>query len=123
MIRRVLIVDDDEKNLKLMRMLIQDAGYETIEAENGEDAVRLAIEHVPDLVLMDNRMPVMDGITAAKILKTNPATAKVPIIAITASAMKGDRERIISEAGIDDYVAKPIDVRAFMNMVRKYLEA
>lgn len=119
---KILIVDDDGQNLKLLRMLIQNAGYETIEAENGEEAVRLAKEHIPDLILMDNRMPVMDGTTATKILKAEPTTAKIPIIVTTASAMKGDRERIILEAGCDDYVPKPIDGKAFINIVRKYLE-
>jgi two-component system cell cycle response regulator DivK len=122
MSKKVLIVDDDEKNLKLFRMLIQNAGYETIEAENGKEAVRLAKEHLPALILMDNRMPVMDGTTATKILKAEPTTIKIPIIATTASAMKGDRERIMSEAEFDDYVPKPIDGKAFMSVVRKYLE-
>ncbi|MDP2157927.1 MAG: response regulator, partial [Nitrospirota bacterium] len=96
--------------------------YETLEAKNGEEAVRLAKEHIPALILMDNRMPVMDGITATKILKAEPTTAKIPIVATTASAMKGDRERIILEAGCDDYVPKPIDAKSFMNVVKKYLE-
>ena len=122
MSKKVLIVDDDEKNLKLLRMLIQNAGYETIEAENGEEAVRLAKEHIPALILMDKRMPVMDGITATKILKAEPTTARIPIIATTASAMKGDRERIILESGCDDYVPKPINAKSFMNLVKKYLE-
>jgi two-component system cell cycle response regulator DivK len=120
--KKILIVDDDEKNLKLMRILIQNAGYETIEAENGEEAVRLAKEHIPALILMDKRMPVMDGITATKILKAEPTTARIPIIATTASAMKGDRERIILESGCDDYVPKPINAKSFMNLVKKYLE-
>jgi len=122
MSKKVLIADDDGKNLKLLRMLIQNAGHETLEAENGEEAVRLAKEHIPDLILMDNRMPAMDGITATKILKADPATANIPIIATTASAMKGDRERIMSEAGFDEYVPKPIDAKSFMNIVKKYLE-
>lgn len=121
MSKKVLIADDDGQNLKLIRMLIQNAGYETIEAENGEDAVRLAKEYIPDLILMDNQMPVMDGTTATKIIKAEPTTAKIPIIATTASAMKGDRERIILETGCDDYVPKPIDRKAFMNIVKKYL--
>jgi len=119
---RVLIVDDDKKNLKLLKLLIQNAGYEAIEAGNGEEAVRLATEHIPALILMDYRMPVMDGTTATKILKAEPSTAKIPIIATTASAMKGDRERIMLEAGCDDYVAKPIDGKTLMNLVKKYLE-
>lgn len=122
MSKKVLIADDDGKNLKLMRMLIQNAGYETIEAGNGEEAVRLAKEHIPALILMDNRMPVMDGITATKILKAEPTTANIPIIATTASAMKGDRERIMSEAGFDEYVPKPIDGKTLMHVVRKFLE-
>lgn len=120
--KRVLIVDDDGKNLKLLRILIQNAGYETMEAENGEEAVKLAKEHLPALILMDNRMPVMDGQTATKILKAEPTTAKIPIIATTASAMKGDRERMLSEAGFDEYMPKPIDVKSLMAVVRKYLE-
>lgn len=123
MSKKVLIADDDGKNLKLMRMLIQYAGYESIEAENGAEAVRLAKEHIPALILMDNRMPIMDGSTAAKILKAEPTTAKITIIATTASAMKGDREKIMSEGLFDEYVPKPIDARTFMNVVRKYLEA
>jgi len=119
---KILIVDDDEKNLKLMRLLIQSAGYETIEAENGQEAVRLAKEHIPAMIFMDIRMPVMDGITATKILKAEPATAKIPIIATTAFAMKGDRERILQEAGFDDYLPKPIERKVFMDMLRRYLE-
>ena len=122
MSKKILIVDDDGRNLKLMRILIQNAGYETLEAENGEEAVRLAKEHIPALILMDNRMPVMDGITAAKLLKAEPSTAKIPIIATTASAMKGDRERIIREEGFDEYVPKPIDTKSFINVLKKYLE-
>ena len=76
---------------------------------NGQEAIRLAKEHIPALILIDNRMPVMDGITATKILKAEPTTAKIPIIATTASAMKGDRERIMSEA-VDEYVPKPIEI-------------
>jgi len=92
------------------------------EAENGEEAVRLAKERIPALILMDNRMPVMDGITATKILKADATTAKIPIISTTASAMKGDRERIMSEAEFDDYVPKPIDGKALINLVKKYVE-
>ena len=122
MSKKVLVVDDDAKNRKLLRMLIQNAGYETIEAENGEEAVKLAKEHLPALILMDNRMPGMDGTAATKMLKAGPATAKIPIIAITASAMQGDREKILFETGCDEYMSKPIDGKALMNMVKKYLE-
>jgi two-component system cell cycle response regulator DivK len=121
MSKKVLIADDDEKNLKLLRMLIQNAGYESIEAGNGEEDVRLAKEHIPALILMDNRMPVMDGITATRILKAEPTTAMIPIIATTASAMKGDGDRLMREARFDEYVSKPIDTKSFMDVVRKYL--
>jgi two-component system cell cycle response regulator DivK len=121
MSKKVLIADDDEKNLKLLRMLIQNAGYESIEAGNGEEAVRLAKEHITALILMDNRMPVMDGITATRILKAEPTTAMIPIIATTASAMKGDGDRLMREARFDEYVSKPIDTKSFMDVVRKYL--
>ncbi len=120
--KRVLIVDDDEKNLKLLRIVLRNAGYETIEAENGEQGVKLARESRPSPIFMDMRMPVMDGITATKILKADESTKTIPIIVITASAMKGDREKIAKEAGCDGYVAKPIDVKSFMNIVGKYLE-
>jgi two-component system cell cycle response regulator DivK len=120
--KKVLIVDDDGQSRKLMRMLIQNGGYETIEAENGEEAVMLAKEHIPALILMDQRMPVMDGIAATRILRAEPTTAKSPIIATTASAMKGDRERIMDEAAFDDYVPKPIDGKVLINIVRKYLD-
>jgi two-component system cell cycle response regulator DivK len=122
MSKKVLIVDDDDKNRKLLRIVLQNAGHETIEAINGEEAVRLAKEHIPALIVMDNRMPVMDGTTATKILKAEPSTANIPIIAITASVMKGDRERMMLEAGYDDYIPKPIDVKSFMNVVKNYLE-
>jgi len=122
MSKKVLVVDDDAKNRKLLRMLIQNAGYETIEAENGEEAVRLAKEHIPALILMDNRMPGMDGTAATKMLKAGPATSKIPIIIITAEAMQGDREKILSETGCDEYVSKPIDGKVLRNIVRNYLE-
>lgn len=120
--KKILIVDDDEKNLKLLRVILQNSGYGIREAKNGEEAVKLAKEHIPALIFMDIRMPVMDGITAAKILKSEPSTAKIPIIAITASTMKGDRERILREAECDEYLRKPIDVKSFMNVVKRYLE-
>lgn len=119
--KTILIVDDDEKNLKLMDMLLASAGYRVLTAKNGQEAVVNAKEQLPDLIIMDNRMPVMDGITAAKILKADAATKLIPIIAATASAMKGDRERIMLEAGCNGYVPKPIDVRSFALIIKKYL--
>jgi two-component system cell cycle response regulator DivK len=118
---KILIVDDDEKNLKLLRVIFQNSGYEILEAKNGEDAVKLAKENVPALILMDLRMPVMDGITATKIIKSEPSTGKIPVIIVTSSAMAGDSERIISESGCDGYISKPIDVKEFREMVGKII--
>ena len=119
--KTVLIVDDNEKNRKLARYAIRAQGHATIEAQNGEEAVRMAKESKPDLILMDIRMPVMDGLQATKILKTDASTSAIPIIAFTSSVMKGDREKIILEAGCDDYASKPIDMKQFTELLRKYL--
>ncbi len=118
----ILIVDDDEKNLKLLRVILQNSGYEVLEAKNGEDAVRIAKENIPALILMDIRMPVMDGITATKIIKSEPTTAKIPVIIITSSAMVGNGERIISESGCDEYITKPIDIKELMEIVGKFIQ-
>lgn len=121
MSKKILIVDDDEKNRTLLRILAQHAGYETVEAENGEVAVRLAKELIPDLVLMDIRMPVINGIEATQMIKADSVTAWIPVIALTASAMSGAKE-IILQAGCDDYMTKPISTRPFLELIKKYLE-
>jgi len=118
---KILIVEDDELNRKLFKTLLQGANYEVIEAENGEDAVRMAKENIPDLILMDIQMPVMDGITATKILKSDPSTLKMPVIAVTAYAMEGDEEGFLVE-GFNGYISKPIDINAFIETVKKYVE-
>lgn len=117
--RKILIVDDDETNLKLLRVIFQNAGYEILEAKNGEEAVKQAKEKSPALILMDLRMPVMDGITATKIIKSEPSTAKIPVIIITSFAMVGDSERIISESRCDGYISKPIDVKKLKEIIDK----
>ncbi|MBM4140070.1 MAG: response regulator [Nitrospira sp.] len=117
---KILIVEDNEKNLKLFRSLLNSQGYETIEARDGEEGVRLAKYQKPDLILMDIQMPVMDGGTATRILKENPETKNIPVIALTSYAMKGDRERFLSE-GFVKYIAKPIKLDEFLEVVRKYL--
>lgn len=117
----VLIVDDDEKNLKLLRVILQNYGYEVIEATNGEDAVKLAKENIPALILMDVRMPVMDGIVATKIIKSEPTTAQIPVIMLTSFAMAGNSERIILESGCDGYITKPIDVKEFKEIIGKII--
>jgi two-component system, cell cycle response regulator DivK len=120
--RRILIVEDNEKNLKLVRDVLQVKGYETIEARNGEDGVRLALDEKPDLILMDIQLPGMNGIEALKLLRADPLTLGVPVIAVTASVMQQDR-RTIMEAGFDAYVGKPINLKEFLEAVRAALEA
>jgi len=116
----ILIVEDNERNLKLVRDVLQVKGYTTIEAMTGEDGVKLAIEQKPDLVLMDIQLPGMNGIDALRVLRANPATSGIPIIAVTASVMQQDRKQI-TEAGFDAYVGKPINLKEFLEAVRKAL--
>jgi two-component system, cell cycle response regulator DivK len=117
----VLIVEDNERNLKLVRDVLQVKGYETLEAVTGEDGVKLAIEQKPDLVLMDIQLPGINGIEALGQLRANPVTEKIPVIAVTASVMQQDR-KMITEAGFDAYVGKPINLKEFLDAVRKTLE-
>jgi two-component system cell cycle response regulator DivK len=117
----ILIVEDNERNRKLVRDVLQFRGYQTIEAETGEDAVRLARERVPALVLMDIQLPGIDGITALGQLRSDPTTRTIPVIAVTASAMTHDRQKIMA-AGFDGYQTKPINVKEFLDVVRRMLD-
>lgn len=119
--RVILIVEDDPKNLKLIRDLLQIRGYTTLEATDGKQGVDMARAKMPDLIFMDIQMPVMDGLEAINILKADPITKSIPIIALTAFAMQGDREKCM-EAGCNDYITKPLDTRAFVTKVKEYLE-
>jgi len=119
--RVILIVEDDPKNTKLLRDLLTLGGYATLEASDGKQGVDMARAKMPDLVFMDIQMPVMDGFEAIHILKTDPATTGIPVVALTALAMQGDREKCM-EAGFDDYISKPLDTRAFVLKVKEYLE-
>lgn len=105
--RKVLIVEDNERNLKLFRLIIGSLGYEVFSARNGEEGVRMAKEIIPDLILMDIQMPVMDGITAMDTIRADEDTRGIPVIALTSYAMKGDRERLLQH-GFVDYIAKPV---------------
>ena len=116
----ILIVEDEPKNLKLIRDLLQASGYLTLEATNGAEGVELARAHKPDLILMDILMPTMDGFEATKILKADAETRNIPIIALTSYAMKEDDEKM-REAGCDGYITKPIDTREFLKKVSKFL--
>jgi len=115
---KILIADDNEHNRYIARFLLEDAGHEVAQVENGEDAVSQAQESSFDLVLMDIQMPGMDGIEATKQLKL--AGCATPIVALTAKAMRGDREEILA-AGCDGYISKPFEVDAFVADVEKYI--
>ena len=117
----ILIVEDNEKNMKLARDILQAKGYSTLEAVNGEDGVRLALEHVPDMVLMDIQLPDINGIEAFNRIRAHAGTAKVPVIAFTASVTPMDRSRI-TDAGFDGFISKPINLKEFIETVRKTIE-
>ena len=106
---QILVVEDNEKNMKLFRDVLQATGYATLEARTGEDAVELAVAHSPALVLMDVQLPGIDGVEALVRLREDERTASIPVLALTAQAMQGDRERFLA-AGFDGYISKPIDV-------------
>lgn len=115
----VLIVDDNEKNVKLARDLLRFAGFRTLESFTAEAGVSMAAEHLPDVILMDIRLPDMSGSDALRRLRDVEETAAIPVVALTSLAMKGDREQLLAE-GFDGYLEKPIDVRQFPDQVRSY---
>ncbi|HEX6296848.1 MAG TPA: response regulator [Burkholderiales bacterium] len=117
----VLIVEDNDKNMKLARDVLQAKGYQTLEAETGEEGVKLAKENVPDLVLMDIQLPGINGIEAFKQLRADPKTARIPIIALTASVTPTDRSQITA-AGFDAFVSKPINLKEFLDTVKRLVE-
>ena len=117
----ILIVEDNEKNLKLVRDVLQVKGYQTIEAGNAEDGIQLARSRKPDLVLMDIQLPGMSGIDALKALRAEPATAAIPVIAITASVMQQDRQQIVS-AGFDGFIEKPVNLKNLLDTVQGALK-
>jgi len=118
----ILIVEDNDKNRKLMRDVLQFKGYRLAEAETGEDGIRLARELHPNLILMDIQLPGIDGIRAFRQIRDDPATATIPAIAVTASAMTQDRKTIMA-AGFEGYQSKPLNVKAFLEAVRETLDA
>ncbi len=113
----VLIVEDNEKNMKLVRDILQAKGYETAEAGTAEEGIQLALARVPDLVLMDIQLPGMNGMEALKVLRSEPKTAKVPVVAITASVMTQDRKQIM-DTGFDGFIEKPINLKEFLATVQ-----
>ena len=118
---RVLIVEDNEKNMKLVRDILQAVGYTPIEASSGQEAIAVATAEAPALVLMDIQLPDLDGAVALQRLRADERTARVPVLALTAQAMQGDRERFLA-AGFDGYLSKPIDVDELIEIVRRYCD-
>jgi len=116
-----LMVEDNDKNRKLMRDLLQVKGYSTLEAESAEEGIRLAGEKNPSLILMDIQLPGMNGIEALRRLRADPETKAIPVIAVTASVMSHDEKEIL-DAGFDGYQRKPLNIREFLEAVRRTLE-
>lgn len=116
----ILIVEDNETNRKLVRDVLQFKGYQTMEAETAEEGIDLAVVHLPHLILMDIQLPGMDGTTALARLRAHPETKDIPVIAVTASAMTHDREKILA-AGFDGYQTKPIQMKELIEVVRQTL--
>jgi len=119
---QVLIVEDNPKNLKLIRDVLEYEGYQVGVADTAEMGINIAREHQPNLILMDIQMPGMDGIEAMKILKADKLTESIPIIAVTSLAMKGDREELLAQ-GFSDYHAKPIDIKGLRQIVATYVRS
>jgi two-component system, cell cycle response regulator DivK len=118
---QVLVVEDNPRNMKLFRDVLHGSGCRTLGASTGEEAVALATEHRPNLVLMDIQLPDIDGIEALYRLRADVRTASVPVLALTAQAMEGDRERFLA-AGFDGYLSKPVNIADFVATVKRYCE-
>lgn len=119
MSKNILIVEDDETNLLLLNDILSFNNFTVLKATNGRSAIEEAINKKPDIILMDMLMPIMDGMEATKILKSDKRTKDIPIIALTAFAMKGDKEKILN-AGCNDYLIKPFEIDSLLSIVNKY---
>jgi two-component system cell cycle response regulator DivK len=118
---QVLVVEDNEKNMKLFRDVLQASGFRLLEATTGEQAMELAAEHQPNLVLMDIQLPDIDGVEALGRLRADVRTASIPVVALTAQAMHGDRERFL-DVGFVAYISKPVNILEFVKTVREHCE-
>ncbi len=122
MTKRILVVEDQEDNRRILRDLLTSVGFEILEAVTGEDGVAMAQAHTPDLILMDIQLPGMDGLAATALLKQDPATAAIPVIALTAMAMKEDQAKA-QRAGCDAYIAKPLRYQELYEAIDRLLAA
>jgi len=120
MSKRILVVEDTEDNRRILRDVLTRAGFELIEAIDGESGVTMATTHRPDLILMDIQLPVFDGYEATRRIRANPDTREIPIIAVTSYALSGDESKALA-AGCDGYVAKPFSPRKILAMVQEFL--
>ena len=120
--KRILYVEDNFQNKRLVRKILSARGFEVLEADDGLTGVEIANREVPDLILMDISLPGIDGVEATRRIKAYPETATIPIVALTANAMRGDRERFLA-AGCDDYLPKPISTTDLINMIGKFLSS
>lgn len=120
MTKKVMIVEDNELNMKLFNDLLEAQGFDTIQTSNGLEALNLARQHRPDLILMDIQLPEVSGLEVTKWLKEDEQLQRIPVIAVTAFAMKGDEERI-RQGGCEAYISKPISVMKFLETVKNYL--
>ena len=120
--KTVLVVEDNDKNMKLACDILEAKGYQVLAASCGEDGVKLATEHLPDLTLMDIHMPGIDGVEALSLLRAEPRTASLRVVAFTASVMAGDRSRV-TQAGFDGFVSKPINLKEFVATIARMTEA
>lgn len=121
--RKILVVEDNDMNMQLVEFLLEEGGYEIVKATSGEEALALTREAggaAPDLILMDIHLPGMDGLSVVRAMKEDARTARIPILALTAHAMRGDRDRFL-DAGCDGYISKPIDVKTFVASIERYL--
>ena len=119
---RILVVEDNDMNMQLVEFLLEEGGYDILKATSGEEALALTRSGAgpPDLILMDIQLPGMDGLSVVRAMKSDAATRRIPILALTAHAMRGDRDRFL-EAGCDGYISKPIDVKTFISAIEGYL--
>ena len=121
--RRVLVVEDNDMNMQLVEYLLEEGGYDIVKATSGEEALAITRNEAapaPDLILMDIHLPGMDGLSVVRQMKTDSRTQRIPILALTAHAMRGDKDRFL-DAGCDGYISKPIDVKTFLSSIEQYI--
>ena len=121
--RNILVVEDNDMNMQLVEFLLEEGGYRIVKATSGEEALAITRDgpgRQPDLILMDIHLPGMDGLSVVRAIKADERTARIPVLALTAHAMRGDKDRFL-EAGCDGYISKPIDVKTFIASIERYL--